>query len=37
LRTYNPAADEHKGEHIHKVWAREIYAAIEQTAKENQS
>ncbi|MFM0439253.1 hypothetical protein PQQ84_22530 [Paraburkholderia strydomiana] len=28
LRTYNPAADEYKGEHIHKVWAREIDAAL---------
>lgn len=28
LRTYNPAADEYKGEHIHKVWAREIEAAL---------
>jgi hypothetical protein len=34
LRTYNPAADEYKGEHIHKVWAREIDTAIEQSAKE---
>ena len=24
LRCYNPAADAYKGEHIHKVWAREI-------------
>ena len=28
LRAYNPAADEYKGEHIHKVWAREIEAAL---------
>jgi hypothetical protein len=28
LRTYNPAADEYKGEHIHKVWAREIEALL---------
>ncbi|UEP43180.1 helix-turn-helix domain-containing protein [Burkholderia sp. B21-005] len=28
LRTYNPAADEYKGAHIHKVWAREIEALI---------
>lgn len=28
LRTYNPAADEYKGQHIHGVWAREIDAAI---------
>jgi hypothetical protein len=26
LRTYNPAADEYKGAHIHKVWARELEA-----------
>lgn len=24
LRSYNPAADQYKGEHIHGVWAREI-------------
>jgi hypothetical protein len=28
LRAYNPAADEYKGEHIHKVWAREIEALL---------
>lgn len=28
LRAYNPAADEHKGAHIHKVWAKELAAAI---------
>jgi hypothetical protein len=28
LRTYNPAADEYKGEHIHKVWARGIEALL---------
>ncbi|KAA0089306.1 hypothetical protein CIW54_07515 [Paraburkholderia sp. T12-10] len=28
LRAYNPAADEYKGEHIHKVWAREIEAVL---------
>lgn len=28
LRTYNPAADEYKGEHIHKGWARRIESAI---------
>jgi hypothetical protein len=28
LHTYNPAADEYKGEHIHKVWAREIEALL---------
>jgi hypothetical protein len=33
LRIYNPAADEYKGEHIHKVWAREIDGAIEQAER----
>ena len=28
LRAYNPAADEYKGAHIHKVWARELAAAL---------
>jgi len=28
LRAYNPAADEYKGAHIHKVWAMELAAAI---------
>lgn len=28
LRAYNPAADEYKGAHIHKVWARELTAAL---------
>lgn len=28
LLSYNPAADEYKGEHIHKVWAREIEALL---------
>lgn len=28
LRAYNPAADEHKGAHIHKVWAKELAAAL---------
>lgn len=32
LRAYNPAADEHKGAHIHGVWAREIDAALAQQA-----
>lgn len=32
LRTYNPAADEYKGEHIHKVWAREIEALLTPSA-----
>jgi len=34
LRTYNPAADEHKGLHIHSVWARELEMAINPTSKE---
>lgn len=29
LRCYNPAAYAYKGEHIHKVWAREIEAALD--------
>jgi hypothetical protein len=33
LRAYNPAADEYKGEHIHKVWAREIEAALSDAAQ----
>jgi hypothetical protein len=28
LRTYNPAADEYKGVHVHKGWARRIDAAL---------
>lgn len=28
LRAYSPAADEYKGEHIHKVWAKEIEAIL---------
>lgn len=28
LHWYNPASDEHKGRHIHKVWSREILAAL---------
>jgi hypothetical protein len=31
LRTYNPAADEYKGKHIHKVWARKLDAVVEKT------
>jgi len=31
LRTYNPAADEYKGKHIHKVWARKLDAVAEKT------
>ena len=34
LRAYNPAADEYKGEHIHKVWARELEAALAAPAQE---
>lgn len=29
LRTYNPAADEYKGAHIHGVWARDIDALLQ--------
>jgi len=34
LRAYNPAADEHKGAHIHKVWAKELAAALAQQPAE---
>jgi hypothetical protein len=28
LTRYRPAADEHKGAHIHKVWAKKLAAAL---------
>ena len=28
LEHYNPKADEYQGEHIHKVWSRELRAAL---------
>jgi hypothetical protein len=30
LRAYNPAADEHRGAHIHGVWAKELERALAQ-------
>ncbi len=33
LEHYNPKADAYNGEHIHKVWSRELRAALDAAMK----